>query len=42
MRSVVHISTEPFRYDQGPTSGPKQCESAYTPKALLVKWIHDA
>src|ERR1039457_1024709 len=29
-----------FRYDQGPTSEPEQCEKAYTREPVLVKWIH--
>src|ERR1035437_2335834 len=35
MRSVVHIFTKPFAYDEG----PKQCNEAYTRKPVLVKWI---
>jgi hypothetical protein len=38
MRSVVHIFTKPFAYDEG----PKQCNEAYTRKPVLVKWIHGA
>src|SRR5664279_5862036 len=37
MRSVVHIFTKPFAYDEG----PKQCNEAYTRKPVLVKWIHN-